>query len=154
MASTKYPLFSKNILGLPPYGLLEIFPIKALAFKIYNFIVSNYAKAGWLNLNRTIFSQSERFHQVKPIIWAILYESYHLDATGILKAHKVADTEGETMVNLLVACLEILNDGTSEDSMKECAVGILSNLTCNNSTNKEAVIGNDGVAILINTILA
>jgi len=65
-----------------------------------------------------------------------------------------ADTEGETMVNLLVACLEILNDGTSEDSMKECAVGILSNLTCNNSTNKEAVIGNDGVAILINTILA
>ena len=84
----------------------------------------------------------------------MLYESYHLDATGILKAQKVADTEGETMVNLLVACLEILNDGTSEDSMKECAVGILSNLTCNNSTNKEAVIGNDGVAILINTILA
>ena len=152
MASTKYPLFSKNILGLPPYGLLEIFPIKALAFKIYNFIVSNYAKAGWLNLNRTIFfSQSERFHHVT---WPMLYESYHLDAAGILKAQKVADTEGETMVNLLVACLEILNDGTSEDSMKECAVGILSNLTCNNSTNKEAVIGNDGVAILINTILA
>ena len=71
-----------------------------------------------------------------------------------MKAQKVADTEGETMVNLLVACLEILNDGTSEDSMKECAVGIISNLTCNNSTNKEAVIDNDGVAILINTILA
>ena len=53
VASTKYPLFSKNILGLPPYGLLEIFPIKALAFEIYNFIVSNYAKADGLTLNRT-----------------------------------------------------------------------------------------------------
>ena len=42
VASTKYPLFSKNILGLPPYGLLEIFPIKAPAFEINNFIVLNH----------------------------------------------------------------------------------------------------------------
>ena len=57
VASTKYPLFSKNILGLPPYGLLEIFPIKALAFEIYNFIVSNYAEVAFdsfQNLNGLI----------------------------------------------------------------------------------------------------
>jgi len=50
--------------------------------------------------------------------------------------------------------LEILQDGTSSDLLKECAVGIISNLTCNNSDNKEAVIKNEGVNTLINTVMA
>ena len=61
-------------------------------------------------------------------------------------------TNGDSMSQLMKSCLDILSDDLSRDPLKECAVGILSNMTCNNSTYKVTVIENDGVGILIDTI--
>ena len=68
------------------------------------------------------------------------------------KPSKVSVTNGDSMSQLMKSCLDILSDDLSRDPLKECAVGILSNMTCNNSTYKVTVIENDGVGILIDTI--
>ena len=48
------PIVFKKHIRLTALWALRNLSDKGIGFQIYNFVVSNYAKVGWLNLNRPI----------------------------------------------------------------------------------------------------
>ena len=110
----------------------------------YTTIKDKIVELGGMESASAVYHVPNEF--TKPVcetaLWALRNLSNKVDV----------NSDGDTMTNLMKSCLNVLSDQMSSDPLKECAVGILSNMTCNNATYKEVVIDNDGVGILIDTI--
>uniref|UniRef100_A0A8R1DM95 Armadillo segment polarity protein n=1 Tax=Caenorhabditis japonica TaxID=281687 RepID=A0A8R1DM95_CAEJA len=59
-------------------------------------------------------------------------------------------TNEENLTNLIIKLLEIVR--TANDGMTACACGTLSNLTCNNTRNKQTVCSHGGIDALVTAI--
>ena len=62
-----------------------------------------------------------------------------------------AATNLSTLSPLVIALLQVIQESRNEEIVS-CCCGILSNLTCNNSLNKETVVTSGGVAILTHAL--
>lgn len=60
-----------------------------------------------------------------------------------------AATNLDSLAPLVRDLLAILNDAQNDEEVISCVCGILSNLTCNNVRNKQAVCENSGITILM-----
>lgn len=74
----------------------------------------------------------------EKIVLAILYSMRNLSD---------AATNLETLAPVVNYLLVRINDQIDEETVS-CCSGILSNLTCNNTTNKQTICANNGIQIL------
>jgi hypothetical protein len=87
---------------------------------------------------------------VNALISAYKKGNKKVQGTALWALRNLSDKieDGDNLQALMTECLKVLSGSTLDDILKECVVGILSNLTANSETNKIFIIQNDGVDAL------
>jgi hypothetical protein len=139
--SLQGPLYLVNILG-NYRGYMKL--LYAVIRCIRSISTSIENKASLINLQAI-----EALYNVMPII-----EEDRRQLALLIAIRNLSDaaTNLSTLSPLVISLLQIIQESRNEEIVS-CCCGILSNLTCNNSLNKETVVTSGGIAVLANALV-